>query len=66
MKRREALQTIGTALAVAGSVLAGVAAPVTAVAARVRRVPGDILQRIRRRTRPLKPETLNQPHDLAG
>jgi hypothetical protein len=70
MKRRELLRMLGSAGALSGAWLLGVATPVGSrlrtAAFRTWRAPADLLWRIRRRTRPLDERRLDEEHDLAG
>ncbi len=70
MKRRQFLRLITAAGAFVVGGLSGLAVPATAAArvavGRVRRVPADLLARIRGRTRAFEARDLDDEHDLAG
>ena len=69
MTRRYLLSLAATAGVLAAGALAGALPAVRALgyaAGRSLRAPSDLLARIRRRTRPLREEELDDPHGLAG
>jgi len=70
MKRRTLLQMLAGSVAAAGLVglqrLEVAARKGERLVRRAVAVPPDILRRIRSRTQPFDPSTLDEPHDLAG
>ena len=69
MKRRDLLKSTVAAGVVAAATVTGAASTAAAWVgrrARTLRMPANLLARMRRRTRPLRDEDIDLPHDLAG